>query len=168
MKKSLGNKRRAKGATRKPRRVQPENWPAIHAYARALERFARSRNPDEFNELLIPHEQMAAALLDICFGADAREVFRQVGAPHRQNLTLFNRTRAYAYWNARLNGLVHQQAVVEAQEHFPNHPRVSAATITRLANRYQKEALARFEKAGRDVSGVRAQIAARSKRGKWD
>lgn len=167
MRKSSGNKQPDSGARRTARRVQPENWPAIHAYATALERFAKSRNPDEFNEFHIPHALIAAALLEISYGADAREVFRQVGAAHRQNQTLFNRTRAFVYWSARTNGLRHQQAIVEAQEHFANHPPVAAATIARLANRYQKEMLARLEQSGRDTKAVRAEIAARSKRGNW-
>lgn|GEM_PF-4479288 len=149
------------------RRVQPENWEAIHAYGKALERFAKSRDPNEFTELHIPHEDMAKALIAIALGADAREVFRQNADPHRQSIALFNRTRAFVYWEARIKGATPADARRAAQNHFPDLPALSDTSITRLANQYRDEALNRYEQAGCDLSEIKAQLSSRSKQGKF-
>jgi hypothetical protein len=131
----------------------------LYQYAAELRRLAPQTE-------LVNLAALADVLVHIANGGDASEAFEQMGSAGRQSMKLLNRTRAYAYWGARIAGKAHAEAVRAAQDHFEGFRPPDRETIARLAREYREEALTKYENGGADVSRVRHALAQRSKRGR--
>ncbi|MCC6379951.1 MAG: hypothetical protein IT519_14145 [Burkholderiales bacterium] len=158
-------KQRAK-APRGARR--PDNAQLLDAFGRALLHFAKTGKRDRLDACGLSAAVVAEAIIAIARGEDAREVFRQTGAPGRQSEAAINRTRAYVYWLARAQTPADVAgAVRQAQSHFEYLPEPTRATIGRLARTHRDYCLALLARApGIDLAPLRAQLAKHSRHGR--